>query len=163
MPLAESVVVAVESDAPDAIRLGAAEITGMSAAGQVERMLTQASATTGPLCYGGLVAGSDTPRARGAPARGATRVGTLVPTVLRDLGLDSTARAIRVLEVWDEALGPELAPHCRPEGLRHGVLWARVADSSWMQRIALEKPRILAALAEALGEPAASDLRLRIS
>jgi predicted nucleic acid-binding Zn ribbon protein len=85
-----------------------------------------------------------------------------VPTVLRDLGLDPAARAIRVLEVWDAALGPELAPHCRPEGLRQGVLWARVPDSAWMQRIALAKPRILAALAEALGEPAASDLRLRI-
>jgi hypothetical protein len=31
-----------------------------------------------------------------------------------------------------------------------------------MQRIALEKPRILAALTEALGEPPAPDLRLRI-
>jgi predicted nucleic acid-binding Zn ribbon protein len=82
--------------------------------------------------------------------------------VLRDLGLDPAARAIRVLEVWDRALGPELAPHCRPEGIRQGVLWARVPDSAWMQRIALEKPRILAALTEALGEPPAPDLRLRI-
>jgi predicted nucleic acid-binding Zn ribbon protein len=81
--------------------------------------------------------------------------------VLSDLGLDATAHAVRVLQVWDEALG-ELAAHCRPEGIRRGVLHARVPDSAWMQRIQLEKPRILAALESRIGERVATDLRLRI-
>jgi predicted nucleic acid-binding Zn ribbon protein len=97
------------------------------------------------------------PGSRRAPAQ----VGTLVPRVLSDLGLDATAHAVRVLQVWDQALG-ELARHCRPEGIRRGVLHARVPDSAWMQRIQLEKPRILAALESAIGERVATDLRLRI-
>jgi predicted nucleic acid-binding Zn ribbon protein len=95
------------------------------------------------------------------PRRAPAQVGALVPRVLSDLGLDATAQAVRVLQIWDEALG-ELAPHCRPEGIRRGVLHARVPDSAWMQRIQLEKPRILAALASRIGERVATDLRLRI-
>jgi predicted nucleic acid-binding Zn ribbon protein len=83
--------------------------------------------------------------------------------MLDELGLSETSRAVRVLEVWDRALGPELAPHCRPQGISRGVLYASVPDSAWMQRLQLEKPRILARLAEALGEPAAQDMRLRLS
>ena len=81
--------------------------------------------------------------------------------MLVELGLDKTSKGVRLLEVWDRALG-ELAPHCRPEGVRHGTLVARVPDSAWMQRLQLEKPRILARLEELLGEPVAHDLRFRV-
>jgi len=87
---------------------------------------------------------------------------TLIPEVLGDLGLDGTVEALRLLEVWDGALGPELAPRCRPDGVRRGVLHARVEDSAWMQRLQLEKPAILERLEAALGRPVARDLRLRI-
>ena len=82
--------------------------------------------------------------------------------MLHELGLDETSKAVRVLELWPDAVGPEMAPHCRPEGIRHGVLHANVRDSAWMQRLQMQKPRILAALEEGLGEPAALDLRLRV-
>jgi predicted nucleic acid-binding Zn ribbon protein len=89
-------------------------------------------------------------------------LGSLIPSVLRDLGLEQSAEAVRLLRIWDEALGPDLAPHCRPDGVRGDVLYARVRDSAWMQRLQLEKPAILARLEDALGKPAARDLRLRI-
>jgi predicted nucleic acid-binding Zn ribbon protein len=89
-------------------------------------------------------------------------LGSLIPSVLDDLGLDQSASGLRLIQIWDEALGPRLASHCRPDGVRGGVLYARVADSAWMQRIQLEKLRILERLEAALGEPAARDLRLRI-
>jgi predicted nucleic acid-binding Zn ribbon protein len=89
-------------------------------------------------------------------------MGSLLPKVLSELGLDQASHGVRLLNVWDEALGPELAPHCRPEGVRHGTLIARVPDSAWMQRLQLEKRRIMERLEELLGEPAAEDFRLRI-
>jgi predicted nucleic acid-binding Zn ribbon protein len=98
------------------------------------------------------------PRRAGRPES----LGDLVPRVLDELGLSETSHAVRLLEIWDEALGPELAPHCRPDGIRNGTLYANVPDSAWMQRLQMEKPRILARLESALGEPAARDLRLRV-
>jgi predicted nucleic acid-binding Zn ribbon protein len=89
-------------------------------------------------------------------------LGSLIPSVLDDLGLDRSSSALRLIRVWDEALGPRLAAHCRPDGVRGDVLYARVPDSAWMQRIQLEKLTILERLEAALGEPAARDLRLRI-
>lgn len=87
----------------------------------------------------------------------------LVPRVLRELGLGSTSDAVRLARAWDEAAGPELAPHCRPQGARRGVVFATVPDSAWMQRIQLEKPRILARLRAELGMEIARELRVRIA
>ena len=81
--------------------------------------------------------------------------------MLEEVGLGATAVAVQVIRAWDEAVGPEFHPHGRPDGVRNGVIQARVRDSSWMQRLQLEKPRILARLRERLGETAQKDMRLR--
>lgn len=97
-------------------------------------------------------------RRRGKPEA----VADLLPKVLDDLGLSSTSAALRLLRVWDDAVGPQIAPHCCCDGLRGGVVHAVVRDSAWMQRIQMNKPRILATLNELLGEPLVHDLRLRV-
>lgn len=86
----------------------------------------------------------------------------LLPKILDEVGLGATSNAIRLLREWDEAVGSRLAPHCQPDGLRGDTAWGRVRDSAWMQRVQLEKPRILARLAETLGPGVVRDLRLRI-
>ena len=87
---------------------------------------------------------------------------TLIPKVLEEVGLSTAARGVRLLRIWDDALGPELAPHCRPEGIRRGVVTASVRDSAWMQRLQMEKPGILERLRAALDSDEDLDLRLRI-
>ncbi len=82
--------------------------------------------------------------------------------MLEEVGLGATAVAVQVIRAWDDAVGLEFVDHCRPDGVRNGVIQARVRDSSWMQRLQLEKPRILASLRERLGDAAPADLRLRI-
>jgi predicted nucleic acid-binding Zn ribbon protein len=100
------------------------------------------------------------PRARRKSAR-PEPVAKILPTVLDDIGLGATSAAVQLLKAWDQALGEPFSVHCRPEGLRDGVVFARVSDSAWMQRLQLEKPRILRRLAEALPEPP-RDIRLLI-
>ena len=107
---------------------------------------------------------------RPAPARLAPKrrkgpsesLGALLPKLLEEVGLGPTALALQVIRAWDEALGPEFKSHCRPDGVRNGVIHARVRDSAWMQRVQLEKPRIFARLRAQLGDGAPSQLRLRI-
>jgi predicted nucleic acid-binding Zn ribbon protein len=89
-------------------------------------------------------------------------IGRLIPSLLRDLGMDETARVLRIAERWEEAVGPEQARHCRPEALRGEVLEARVASSVWCQQLQLRSPEILAGLRRVLGEDAPSKLRLRV-
>ena len=89
-------------------------------------------------------------------------LGGVVGSVLEDLGLGEVARAARVVEHWALAVGSEVASHSRPEGLRQGVLEVSVDSSVWCQQLQMNRPQLLAALREALGEDAPEDLRFRV-
>ena len=90
------------------------------------------------------------------------RVGALVPSVLRDLGLDESARALRIQEGWPDAVGAEVASHARPVALRNGELEVAVDSSAWCQTLRLRAPELLDALAQALGDDAPRALWLRL-
>ena len=90
------------------------------------------------------------------------RVAGLVPRVLRDLGLETSARVVHIAEHWEEWMGPEVARHSQPASLRNGVLELRVESSAWCQALQLRRPELLAALRRELGERAPRDLWLRV-
>jgi predicted nucleic acid-binding Zn ribbon protein len=89
-------------------------------------------------------------------------VGTVVPRVLADLGLGEAAAVLRIQEEWEGAAGPAIAAHVRPAVLRGALLEVAADSSAWSQHVMLERPRILAALRERLGEAAPRDLRVRL-
>ena len=91
-----------------------------------------------------------------------TQVGGLVPRVLRDLGLEESARVARFAERWAEVVRDDIARHCEPTALQGGVLEATADSSAWCQALRLQSPEILAALKEAFGEQAPTSLRLRV-
>ena len=90
------------------------------------------------------------------------RVGALVPGVLRDLGLDESARALRIQEGWERAVGAEVASHAQPVALRSGALEVHVDSSAWCQTLRLRAPELLDGLARALGEDAPQALWFRL-
>jgi predicted nucleic acid-binding Zn ribbon protein len=90
-------------------------------------------------------------------------VGKLVPSVLRDLGLDESARALRIQERWPDAVGAEVALHAQPVALRNGALEVQVDSSAWCQTLRLRAPALLDALASALGDDAPRSLWFRLA
>ncbi len=91
-----------------------------------------------------------------------TPLGGMVPRVLRDLGMEESARAAAIAERWLEVVGPEIASHCEPTALHGSVLEATADSSAWCQALQLQSPEILAALREAFGDAAPTGLRLRV-
>ena len=89
-------------------------------------------------------------------------IGSMLGPVLADLGLETTQAAFRILELWEDVVGPEIAKHCRPVSVRRGVLEAEVDSSVWCQQLQMQRPQLLAGLREALGPEAPSDLRFRV-
>jgi predicted nucleic acid-binding Zn ribbon protein len=83
-------------------------------------------------------------------------------SILGDLGLESTAAAFEIGQRWSEAVGPEIADHAQPVGLRGGVLEVTVDSSVWCQQLQLSRVEIIAALREVLGDGAPEDLRFRV-
>ena len=101
---------------------------------------------------------------RGQPLpRNPARVdGTRIGRVLSELGYDERAPAARLLRVWGDAVPADLAPHCEPTDWKQGTLELTVTSPVWAQQIALRKGEILAALKQALGASAPTDLRTRV-
>ena len=91
-----------------------------------------------------------------------TQVSGLVPRVLKDLGLEESAKAAAIAERWADVVGPEIASHCQPTALHGSVLEATADSSAWCQALRLQSPEILAALKEAFGAAAPTGLRMRI-
>jgi predicted nucleic acid-binding Zn ribbon protein len=89
-------------------------------------------------------------------------LGRLVPQVLRELGFDAALGVMRVVECWEEAVGAEVARHCRPTALRGGTLEASVDSSVWCQQLQLRAPQILAGLRRVLGDEAPGAVRFRV-
>ncbi|MGH0032097.1 MAG: DUF721 domain-containing protein [Myxococcota bacterium] len=101
-------------------------------------------------------------RRRRKPRSEPEAVGRLVPQVLGDLGFEASARVLRISERWEEAVGPEVARHCRPTALRGEVLEATADSSAWCQQLNLQRHEILDALRRVAGEDAPADLWLRV-
>jgi predicted nucleic acid-binding Zn ribbon protein len=91
-----------------------------------------------------------------------TRVGSVVPRVLDDLGLGSARIAMRAQQGWAALVGAEAAAHSSPEGLRGRILEVRVDASVWGQQLQLRSGEIVRGLRELLGEEAPSELRFRV-
>ena len=89
-------------------------------------------------------------------------VGALIDRVLADLGAGPTARAVRIADHWEAAVGPEVARHSRPVAIRGDVLEVEVDSSVWSQQLQLMQPEILAALRETVGGDAPSEVWLRV-
>ena len=89
-------------------------------------------------------------------------LGALVARVLKDIGAGDSARVMRIAECWEEAVGAEIAAHCRPTVLRSGVLEVTVDSSVWSQQLQLRGPEILEALRAVLPADAPSELWFRV-
>jgi len=89
-------------------------------------------------------------------------LGALVARVLEDIGAGAGAQVLRIADRWEAAVGTEIAAHCRPTGLRGGVLEVSVDSSVWCQQLQLQGPEILEALRAEMPAEAPSELWFRV-
>ena len=76
------------------------------------------------------------------------RVGDILPTVLKSIGLDQRLREQEILAIWPEVVGEEVAARTRPFKIERGVLHVRVDHSTWMQELHFMENEILRKLRE---------------
>lgn len=102
------------------------------------------------------------PRARPASRpRDPARLSGGIGRVLGELGFD-LEQSLLVVRAFEQALGPELAPHFEVTDLRGGTLEVAAASPSWSQELSLRRAQLLAALRERLGEAAPTEIRLHV-
>jgi Dna[CI] antecedent, DciA len=87
------------------------------------------------------------------------RLSNLIDPALRGLGVRGRVREVQVRDIFNEVVGPALAPMCRAITLERGVLLVGVANTSLSHQLHLDSVRLVALLNERLGAAAVRRLR----
>lgn len=90
--------------------------------------------------------------------RQVSRSGSLQPLApvmmqaLRRRGLGRAALLGRIMQRWEDIVGPQIATVAHPEGVRARVLFVAVTDAIWLQQITFYHAQILQQLQQVLGD-----------
>jgi hypothetical protein len=93
--------------------------------------------------------------------RDPARLGRGIGRVLGELGID-LEKSLRLDRAFQQALGPELAPHFELVDLRGRTLEVRARSPVWSQELAIRRVEVLARLAAELGVDAPTEIRTRV-
>jgi hypothetical protein len=87
-------------------------------------------------------------------------VANLLPSVLKQIGLDKRQSDLEILKVWNQVMDPEIVARAKPVNLHKGTLFVTVDNSAWLSEIVRYRSReILNRLQHSFGK----DLIQRVS
>ena len=64
-----------------------------------------------------------------------TKIGDILPSILKAAGLDKKLREREVLSFWPEVVGEDVAARTQAVKIHKGVLYIHVSHSAWMQEL----------------------------
>ena len=91
--------------------------------------------------------------------KGFTRVGDLLPVLLKSLGLEQRLKEREILSVWPTVVGDEIAARTEAVKIERGVLNVYVTHSAWLQELHFVEREIIQKLNERV--PSAKLRRIR--
>jgi hypothetical protein len=68
----------------------------------------------------------------------------------------------KLLEVWGQSVGPQIATRTHPENIRRGTLFVKVSTSVWMQELQFMKKEIIARMNRLYGQETVQNIRFVI-
>ncbi len=86
----------------------------------------------------------------------------LIPESLNRLRMRNVFTEEEICSAWGEIVGPVLAPHTRPSGLRRGVLLVNVVQPTVHYTIQGMKGLLLERLQERFGSTRVQEIRFRL-
>jgi hypothetical protein len=103
-----------------------------------------------------------TRRAR-RPGSAPAPAGAVIADVLARRGISGAVREQRLVTEWRDIVGDRVAARAWPDGLKHGVLYVRVSNSSWLQELAFFRQAIVERANRVAGPPPlVKDVRLHL-
>ncbi len=90
------------------------------------------------------------------------RFSATLDRILKACGMQARLHEYRLFTRWDRTVGPAIARHARPAGLRSGKLQVIVDSPAWMQQLSLMKPEIIGKLHAIQGGHAVRDITLKL-
>ena len=90
------------------------------------------------------------------------RIDAILDRMASRMGLSARLEREKALILWEEAVGGNVAKKTAAVSIKGGRLLVVVADSTWLQELALLKEGIIERLNSLLGKPAVEDIIYRI-
>jgi len=94
-------------------------------------------------------------------ARKLDKLSVTLGKILKARGMQGRLHEYRIQHAWSGAVGPAIARHSQPAGVRGGKLTLVVDSPAWMQQLSLLKPELIGKLNNSLGMKAVSDITLK--
>jgi hypothetical protein len=96
------------------------------------------------------------------PQANLQRIGEILPRVLKKGGFPVRLEDNRLKEIWEKAVGPQIAAHSRPENIKKNLLFVKVASSVWMHQLHFLKEEITGKVNALMGKTSVTDIRFSI-
>jgi len=106
------------------------------------------------------VSRSDDDQGSPAPASEPLALGETLAALARDLGTPAPGAVRRLLEAWEELVGPAVARHAGVRSVRDGVLTVGVDGPAWATQLRYLERDLVDGIAERLGDPVVTSLRV---
>ena len=78
------------------------------------------------------------------------------------MGIDTRLEMEKAVVLWEEVVGAKVARRARAEAVRGGILFVRVANSTWLQELSLLKEGIIEKLNASLENGMIKDIVFRV-
>jgi hypothetical protein len=88
-------------------------------------------------------------------------VSGILGDIFRGKPLEKRLREGKIWQVWDSAVGEQIAAKARPANFRDGVLTVMVSNAPWMQQLSFLKKGIIEKVNTALGEELVREIFLK--
>ena len=76
--------------------------------------------------------------------------------------LNSVFTCYRIIEIWQDAVGPRIARHSQPKRLQNNTLWVEVDSSVWMQQLHFMEEKIKEKLNQMMGSSMIEKIRFKL-
>ena len=89
-------------------------------------------------------------------------IGAILRKVLKKRNIPHTSTDRRLLDLWTEAVGPQIAARTLPEAIKRGTLYIRVSSPVWLHQLQFLKEEILGKVNKLSGKEEIRSLHLSI-
>jgi hypothetical protein len=89
------------------------------------------------------------------------QISKVLPTLLKSIESGFQDSAHRIWEVWDDAVGPELAKRTKPLSFKKGQLTIAVDGASWLGQMGFITPKIIEELNKRVTTPKVTSIKCR--
>ncbi len=87
------------------------------------------------------------------------QIGNTLQGMLKEMGIEKKINQYRILDMWQEIVGEQIASHTKADKIRDKVLHVKVKSMTWRTELMFQKSQILQRIADKVGNDLIKDIR----